>query len=311
MNVYLSKKIGVYLPKIKITNEDISKKFPEWTSDNINEKVGIEKRHHIDKDEDTITMAINACNSFFTYNSQISKNSIDYIILITSSPRNVLPTSACFIQNKLELKKNIGAIDINLGCSGYVYGLDLAKALVNSKQYNNILLITSESYSKYINSNDKGNLTIFGDGATCSLVTSEQIKESWIIGNSTLGTDGSGYDKLIVENNQLNMDGKAVFNFTASKVVDELKKFLNQDFIVNKEKTYVFHQANSFMINYMRKKLKIDKQDFVINMKEKGNTVSSTIPFALSELKNNKELIILAGFGVGLSWGFITLNENL
>lgn len=301
---YLNSTIGTYLPKNVLSNEDLSKRFPEWPSEKILAKIGISERHIVEG-EDVVDMSEKACNDLFA-KLNFDKSKIDYLILITSSPRYSLPTSACILQNLIELPKSTGAIDINLGCSGFVYGVELANALIESKSKTNILLVTSETYSKYIDPSDKGNLSLFGDGATCTLITSEPLGDCWKIGKTQSGTDGSGYEKLIVKNQKLFMDGKSVFDFTANVVVSELKKFLytlNQ----NTPRDFIFHQANEFMLNYMRKKLGIHEDQFLIDFKDKGNTVSNTIPFVI----NSKGIIgndtVLAGFGVGLSWSFCEL----
>jgi 3-oxoacyl-[acyl-carrier-protein] synthase-3 len=225
------------------------------------------------------------------------------------------------------LKTSCGAFDFNLGCSGYEYGLAVAKGLIVSGIAKNVLLLTAETYTKYIHPEDKGNMTIFGDAATASLISTEGFAE---IGEFVLGTDGSGAEGLIVKtkgarnpnvtgnkvedengnvkwDDHLFMDGKAIFDFTSEAVpamTEELlkKENLKQDNI----DLWVFHQANKYMINYLRKLMCIDKDKFYVFMDKVGNTVSSTIPIALAEAKKEGKLhgnVLLAGFGVGLSWG--------
>lgn len=301
---YLNSTIGTYLPKNILSNEEISERFPEWPAEKILSKIGISERH-IAKGEDILDMAEKACNDLFA-KLNFNKSKVDYLILVTSSPRYALPTSACILQNLIGLSNNTGAIDINLGCSGYVYGVELANALIESKTKNNILLVTSETYSKYIDSSDKGNLSLFGDGSTCTLITSNPLESCWEIGKTQSGTDGSGYEKLIVKDQKLFMDGKSVFEFTASVVVNELKKFIyNLD--QKTPKDFIFHQANEFMLHYMRKKLGILENQFLIDFKDKGNTVSSTIPFVINSKGVISNETVLAGFGVGLSWSFCQL----
>ena len=300
--------IGTYLPKVTLNNNEISKKFPEWSSEGIFEKIGIKSRH-LAIEEDSLDMAEMACHDFFK-KSSFKKNTIDYLIFVTSSPRFKLPTSACLLQDKLNLTNGVGAIDVNLGCSGYVYGLELAKALIDSGIKKNVLLVTSETYTKLIDQQDKGNISLFGDGATCSLVSSDDNqKNSWKIGRTTSGTDGSGYDKLIVRDNEkLYMDGKAVFEFTSNTVVQELKRF-TENLKHPEDSSFIFHQANAFMLNYMRRKLNISSERFYVDFEDKGNTVSSTIPFVISSKGDIQKSLILVGFGVGLSWAFCELQS--
>jgi len=215
----------------------------------------------------------------------------------------------------------------NQGCSGFIYGLLLAKGIVHSKIASNVLLITSETYSKHIHPKDKGNRTIFGDAAAATLISSEGFAK---IGNFDTGTDGSGANNLIVKtgglrnklqtgditfdesgnpisSDHLYMNGGEIFNFTSHAVPLLVEKVLIKNNIKSNDvDLYVFHQANKYMINYLRKLLDIDKDKFYIFMEKVGNTVSSTIPIALHEAQKENLLhgnILIAGFGVGYSWG--------
>lgn len=328
MKVYI-KDIAYYLPTEVLTNEHIASQFPEWSADKVANKVGITERHIAAENETATDMAYQAAERLFTQG--IDRNTVDFIILCTQSPDYFLPSSACILQDRLGLSKNCGAFDFNLGCSGYEYGLAIAKGLIVAGIAKNILLLTSETYTKYLHPQDKGNRTIFGDGASATLVSTEGFAE---IGAVVVGTDGSGAENLIVrslgaKNKQLMADehydedgtiisgdhlymhGGNVFNFTTDVVppmVDELleKSNLQHDDV----DLWVFHQANKYMINYLRKLLDIDKDKFYIFMEKVGNTVSSTIPIALYEARKENRLhgnILLAGFGVGLSWGGVML----
>ena len=254
-------------------------------------------------------------------------------MLCTQSPDYFLPTTACIVQDKLGLPKSIGALDFNLGCSGYIYGLSLARALVVSGTAKNVLLITAETYTKYIHPKDKVNRTIFGDAATASLISETGFAE---IENFTFGTDGSGWEQLIVRNgaiknrfekgsdiyegeafqkndDNLFMNGGAIFNFTATVVPELVQKTLEANNLTPEQiDTYIFHQANRYMLSYIRKKMEIPEEKFFLFMEKTGNTVSSTIPIALHEYirTGNKKpsKVLLAGFGVGLSWGGTVLH---
>ncbi|WP_341226334.1 ketoacyl-ACP synthase III [uncultured Arcticibacterium sp.] len=312
------KAISYYLPETILTNEELVKEFPEWTVEKVAKKVGISQRHIAAKDEFVSDMAVSASKKLFTEN-KIDPSEIDFVLLCTQSPDYFLPTTACLVQDRLGIPKTAGALDFNQGCSGYVYGLALAKGLVAAGIAQNILLITSEVYSKHIQASDKGNRTIFGDAASASLISTDGFAE---IGEFELGTDGSGYEDLIVKNggmkstklgddsaeDYLYMNGSAVFNFTIAAVpglIDgTLKK--NGEESVSGIDWFVFHQANSFMLNHLRKKVGIEKENFLMHMQNCGNTVSSTLPIVLKEHKHSfksGDKIVLAGFGVGYSWG--------
>lgn len=328
------KAIEYVYPKNKISNEDLSKIFPDYDFSKFEAKVGIKNRYWV-KEETAVDLAVEACEKLFnTYD----RDEIDYILYCTQSPEYFLPTTACILQNKLGLKRNIGALDFNLGCSGFTYGVSLAKGLITSGQVKNVLVVTAETYSKYLHPLDRSNRAIFGDAATATLISFDEIDG---IGEFLFGTDGSGYDKLIVKNgggrfpfdqnaseiiygtdntytdNHLYMDGPEVFNFTSEVIPDFTKEIVAKNNIkIEDVDQYVFHQANAFMLNFMRKRLKIASDHFFVDLEDGGNTVSCTIPIALkkySQTINEMQNVIVVGFGVGLSWcgGLIKINSKL
>lgn len=322
MQIAKIKGISYYLPENVLDNNELNKNFPEWSVDKISSKTGIFKRHIASEDEFTSDMAVEASLKLFKeYN--VSPSEIDFILLCTQSPDYFLPTTACIIQNRLNIPTTAGAMDFNLGCSGYIYGLALAKGLVNSKIAKNILLITSETYSKFINPNDKSNRTIFGDGASATLISTDGFAD---ILDFELGTDGSGGENLIVKNgackyptsnsidDNLYMNGPEIFNFTSKSVPSLVEFTLNKNnLLIEDINMFVFHQANKYMLNFLRKKIGISEDRFYINLEEYGNTVSSTIPIALKEAMNENKLngnVMLTGFGVGYSWGSCVLKIN-
>jgi 3-oxoacyl-[acyl-carrier-protein] synthase-3 len=327
MKAYI-KGISYYLPEKVVTNEDLVAQFPEWSVNKIISKIGISERHIAAPGETAADMAIIAAEKLISEYG-VDKSTIDYIILVTQSPDYFLPTTACVIQDKLGLPTSIGAIDVNLGCSGFVYGLSLAKGLVLGEMAENILLITSETYSKHIHPKDKGNRTIFGDAAAATLISTNGFAE---IKKFCFGTDGRGAENLIVKTggarcqNRLNdlsfdesgnpkssdylfMDGAEILNYTLDYfpplVVDTLyRNNMQQDEI----DLFVFHQANKYIMELLRKKMKIDESKFYRFYETVGNTVSSTIPIALKEALNDETLngnlnVLLAAPGLGYSWG--------
>lgn len=319
MKAYL-KALTYYLPEQILSNEQLVEEFPEWTVEKVANKVGIHQRRISGPEEFASDLAIKAAEKLFTEEG-IDRESIDFILLCTQSPDYFLPTTACIVQDKLGIPTSAGALDFNQGCSGYVYGLALAKGLIAGGIAKNILFITSEIYTKHIHPSDKGNRTIFGDAASASIISTEGFA---VIGDFELGSDGSGYGDLIVRNggmkspkveidqevnfdNHLYMDGAAVFNFTLEAVPKLIEGCLTK----NDEKLeaidwFIFHQANAFMLKHLRKKIGIPEEHFLMHMQDCGNTVSSTLPIVLKEHKNsfkNGQKILLAGFGVGYSWG--------
>ena len=327
MNAYI-KDIAYYLPKTEVTNEAIVRDFPEWSVEKIALKVGVDKRHVAAEDETALNMAIKAAERLYQ-NENIKKEDIDFLLFCTQSPDYKLPTSACIIQHQLGLRKDIGALDFNLGCSGYVYGLSLAKGLICSGIAKNVLLLTGETYSKHLHPRDKGNRTIFGDAASATVISTSGIAK---IGNFSLGTDGSGAENLIIKSggmrcpekqndlwfdengnpvssDYLYMNGSEIFTFTLDNVPPLVEDVLLRNTITKDEiDLYVFHQANKYMLNFLRKKIKIGSERFYICLSEYGNTVSNTIPIALFNAIDDKTIsgkfkVMLAGFGVGFCWG--------
>lgn len=322
------KAISYYLPYYELSNDVIEKEFPEWNIDKIAEKTGINSRYIAAENETSGDMAVKAAEKLFEEHD-IDKSTIDYLILCTQSPDYFLPTTACIIQEELGLKTSIGAFDINLGCSGFVYGIGLAKGLIFSDQAKNILFITSETYSKFIHPKDKSNKTIFGDAATATLISSEVGFAE--IGNFEYGTDGKGAENLIVKNGGLKnkktnkkalldeygnyysddylyMNGPEIFLFTLDSVPRLVDNTLQKNKLLKENiDLFILHQANKFMLDSLKKKCKIQDEKFYIHLNNCGNTVSSTIPIALYHAQKEKNLkqnnnILLAGFGVGYSW---------
>jgi 3-oxoacyl-[acyl-carrier-protein] synthase-3 len=258
---------------------------------------------------------------------------IDYLLFCTQSPDYFLPTTACIMQDRLGIPRSAGALDFNLGCSGYIYGLGLAKGLIETGQAKNVLLITAETYSKFIHPGDKSVRTLFGDAAAATLVQAKDIDEE-VIGPFAYGTDGRGAKNLIVPNgglrspigevkaeviedesgnlrseNNLFMNGSEVFTFTLLTVPKAVKGLMAKaESSIEDIDLFVFHQANKFMLEHLRKKCKIPEDKFYLAYSKFGNTVSSTIPIALKEALDDGTLkpgmkVMLVGFGVGYSWG--------
>lgn len=318
------KGISTYFPEKKVTNDDIVARFPEWSSQKILDKIGIKERFVASENEFSSDMATHAVKNLLA-EYQIDKSKIDFLIVCTQSPDYLLPTTACLVQENVGLPQSCGAIDINQGCSGYIYGLSLADGLIASGNFKNVILVTADTYSKYVHSSDKGNISIFGDAATATLISSEG---DYKIGKFTLGTDGSGKENLILKNsgarqqkslnfddldNFLQMKGNKIFTFVMRYVPPMLlENIALNNLKINEIDLFVFHQANTFILESLRKEMQIPSEKFVLEMLLYGNTVSSTIPIALKEHlskfpeKPNK-ILQLAGFGVGYSWGAVCL----
>lgn len=293
----------------------------------LSKKTGIHRRHIAAADETPLDMAQKAIEQLFS--KGIDRTHIEFLLFCTQTPDYILPTSACILQDRLGLSKSCGALDFNLGCSGYVYGLSLAKGLIESGQVRNVLLVTAEAYSKHITATDTSNRSLFGDAATATFI--EQDPDHSGIEQFVFGTDGSRYDKLIVKSggarhprhteptsltqaSSLYMDGPAISEFALEVVPQVVETILaNCNLQKNAIDYYVFHQANKFMLEFIKSKCELLDLPVWNYMAEYGNTVSNTIPIALADLVKHtdaKQLkkVMLIGFGVGLSWAGCLVN---
>lgn len=315
--------IAVYYPNRLETNAELHAQFPEWDIPLIEEKTGIAQRHIAATNETASDLAVAAAEKLFAENN-INRQSIDYLILCTQTPDYPLPTTACLIQDRLGLKTHCGAIDMNLGCSGFVYAVSLAQGLIFSGQAKRILILTAETYSKYIDSNDRSLRTIFGDAAAATLIES---KPEPSLSGFRFGTDGSGADTLLVADggardaesalkprhrkrwkSRLYMDGPSLISFTVTAVPQLVREMLaDAKLEMSHIDLFLMHQATDKMLSQLQVALNVDQNRLPIRLKYCGNTVSSTLPILIHDLRQSGELhpgmqTLMVGFGVGWSW---------
>lgn len=322
--------IDFHLPEQTLSTAELSAQFPEWSVEKIDKKTGIRTRHIAGPEECASDLAVAAAQKLFA-SGACQPGDIDYILLCTQSPDYFLPTTACLVQDRLGIPTTAGALDFNLGCSGYIYGLGLAEGLIATGQASNVLLLTAETYTKFLHPGDRSVRTIFGDAAAATLLTATEAEQ---LGPFLYGTDGRGGPHLIVptgagrkprtaessvaqedpsgnvrSTDNLYMDGAEVFNFTLQAVPQAVNGLLTKaSLAVDNIDLFVFHQANQYMLEHLRKRLQLPPEKFVVSMADCGNTVSSTIPIALKNIQDEGRLqpgmtLMLVGFGVGLSWG--------
>lgn len=324
--------ITSYLPPATLTNDQLAAEFGgDWTAEKILTKTGIDVRHVCTAEECASDLGVAAAKKLFS-SGACSPEDIDFLLFCTQSPDYFLPTTACLAQARLGLRVDSGAIDINQGCSGFVYGLAMAKSLVESGTANNVLLITAETYSKFINHKDRSVRAIFGDAGAATLVVGVEGSRDFI-GPFVFGTDGRGAKELIVpagaarkppssmtaivkevesgnsrSEQNLYMNGPEIFAFTLRVVPSMVGDLLKKSRLGFEEvDRFVFHQANKFMLDHLQAKLKIPDAKFSMHLRSCGNTVSCTIPLALESDREAGRLassnrVMLVGFGVGLSW---------
>ncbi|APA68897.1 ketoacyl-ACP synthase III [Janthinobacterium sp. 1_2014MBL_MicDiv] len=322
--------VAYHLPQAILTNAALEQEFSDWPAQKILDKTGIAQRHIAAPDETASDLAYHAAEKLFATHD-IARADIDFLILCTQAPDYLLPSSACVLQQRLGLPTSCGALDINLGCSGYVYALAMAKGLVESGIRKKVLLLTADTYSKYINARDRSVRTLFGDAAAASVIAGGAPEQA--LGPFVLGTDGSGANNLIVpaggmrtarsaatasetedasgnwrSQDDLFMDGAQIVQFTLGAVPRTMQELLTAAGKTLDDIDHViFHQANKFMLDALRRKIRIPEDKFVIEIDTVGNTVSSTIPIAIARARASGRIrpgdtALLLGFGVGYSW---------
>lgn len=315
--------IAVHLPEKVETNNQLQAQFPQWDLSLIEEKTGIRQRHIAAEGETSSDLAVAAAQKLFAERS-IDPASIDFLLFCTQTPDYPLPTTSCLIQDRLGLSTSCGALDFNLGCSGYVYGLAMADGLIQSGAAKRILFLTAETYTKYIDANDRSLRTIFGDGAAATLITAEDERSLW---GFQFGSDGSGADMLLVGDggsrspddaikprhrkrwkSRLYMDGPSLINFTVDAIPKLIDEILEKQGLSDADiSQYLMHQATWKMLDQLRQRMGIEPERIPIELADLGNTVSCTLPILIDQLRKSDRLDsesvnMLVGFGVGLSW---------
>ncbi len=324
--------IAVHFPERVETNEQLQAEFPHWDLPLIEQKTGIRARHIAAPNESASDLAVAASQKLFQ-DYDVDPQSIDFVLLCTQTPDYPLPTTACLIQDRLGLPESCGALDFNLGCSGFVYGMAVAEGLIQSGAARNVLLLTAETYSKYIDSDDRSLRTIFGDAAAATLV---RASEQPSLSGFRFGTDGSGADTLMVAEggaketspqvlkprhrkrwkSRLYMDGPSLLSFTVVAVPKLIKEVLQAAQLDASDVTYyLLHQATRKMLEQLQASLGVDDQKLPIRLEDYGNTVSSTIPILINELRTENRIPVgsnhlLIGFGVGWSWAGCAWRET-
>ncbi len=323
--------IASYIPEQTESNDDLAAQNPNWDMDVIFEKTGIRTRHIAAPEQCVSDLGVEAAERLFSQHD-IDRDSIDYLLFCTQTPDYPLPTTACLVQDRLGLRTSIGALDYNLGCSGYVYGLSLADGLIRSEVARKVLLITSETYSKYVHSTDRSLRTIFGDGATATLV---EAADQPSMGHFVFGTDGSRADTLMVTDggscpperamkprkrkrwpSRLYMDGPELLQFALGVIPKAVEQVLAKAGQGREDVDYyLMHQATSHLLEHVRARMGLEREELPVELAEYGNTVSCTLPILIESMRNGERLTpgrqsVMVGFGVGLSWAACLWTET-
>lgn len=303
------------------TNLDLERLYPAWNMSSVVSKTGVRQRHVAGPGECASDLAY-AAGVKLLDRGVVPRSAIDGLIVCTESPDYLLPPNATLLQHRLGLPKSVAAFDFTLACSGYVYGLAICKAFIEAGILENILLVTCDTYSKYIRPDDRGPRTLFGDAAAATLVRAGDRG----IGEMDLATDGSGAESFILRSRgcrngaghepgctsateYIQMDGLAVLTFVKKEIPAFTRKLLSKAHLdLSAIDLFIFHQASKVALDQLRAALGIPCHKTFSNLENLGNTVSSSIPIAIydawraGKLKPGM-LTLLVGFGVGLSWG--------
>jgi 3-oxoacyl-[acyl-carrier-protein] synthase-3 len=312
------KGIASSVPNKKINNVDLSQVYGDKETLKLIASIGVDTRYVVDNNTLSSDLCLHSAQRLIGELEWDPKD-VGAIIFVSQTADYQLPATACILQDALGLNTNSMAFDINLGCSGYVYGLQVASSLVSSG-IQKVLLLVGDTISKLVKPGDRSTELLFGDAGTA---TALEYQENQLI-HFELGSDGAGWESIVARNqisstatrgsncSFLEMKGGEVFTFTLKRVPALVKQFLQQ---LNLESSdvdvCVFHQANHFMLKHLAKKSKLEIDQVAISIDEFGNTSCASIPVTLCSRKRDRyEKTLLVGFGVGLSWGAVLCNLN-
>lgn len=301
--------IAAYIPEKRISNYARLDQF-EITEAFINGKIGVKSIALKDDEDDTSDLCVKAYKRLIS-KVRLNIDDIDVAVVITQNPDTNIPHTSAIVHGKLGLPESCACFDISLGCSGFVYGLNIIQSLMQANNFRKGLLFTADPYSKIVDRNDKNTSLLFGDAATVTLISGEPL---YTLDDAAFGTIGKDFKSLISLGNKLYMNGRAIYNFTVTNIPKNIKAFLKKsDTTEAAIDKFIFHQGSKHIVDSLTKELKLDKHKVVFDISEYGNTVSSSIPIILEkELLNssNKQLLI-CGFGAGLSWSIGMLRKNM
>ena len=312
--------IEYYLPELVVKNEDIKDEFPNWSIDKLSQKTGVFSRHIASKSETAYDFSLVACKKLREY---IDFKDVDGIIYCTQSPNYIMPSNSFLLHRDLGLDEGVFCYDFNHACTGFIYCLQMAQAYMKASMASKILIVTSDTYSKYIKKDDRSTRLLFGDGAAATIVTREETGTGII--DMEICSNGKNWDKFFLKSKAsleytgserdqyIFMNGFAVWSFINSRVPTQIEKIVKRNQLELLDIDLIIpHQASMMTIETIIKKLKIKKEKIFINIENRGNTVSASIPIALKDAMLAKKVsrgmtLILSGFGVGLSYGTILL----
>lgn len=302
--------VGTYVPDNIVTNVDLEKNV-DTTDEWIRTRTGIEERRIARDDMDTSTMAIMAAEKAIN-DAALVASDIDLILVATATPDHPFPSVACMVQEALGVK-NVPAMDISAACSGFIYALVTAKQFIETNAYKHVLVIGSEKFTKTLDWSDRNTCVLFGDGAG-AVVLGEVSPDKGIL-SFELGADGTGGSYLFIDSKtgKIGMNGREVFKFAVRQMPESSLNVVKKAGLAKEDVDFLIpHQANIRIIDAAREKLGLEKEKVSTTVKKHGNTSAASIPLALfTEIQNGKindgDVIVMVGFGGGLTWGSVCL----
>jgi 3-oxoacyl-[acyl-carrier-protein] synthase-3 len=300
-------RIATYLPETRRSNAALAGQFGVDEAF-LRQKIGVLERRERAEGQETSDLALAALEDLLA-RSKVPRESIDALIVVTQTPDHCLPHVSAIVHGKGQLSNHCAAFDVSLGCSGYVYGISILQAFLAANGGLRGVLITADPYSKVVDPADKNTALLFGDAATATLIGPEPVFSA---GPFRFGTHGAMYEALICRDGVLHMNGREIFNFTATAIPGEVDKLLAAAALTKENvDCFLFHQGSKYIVETIARRAHIPLEKVRIGIEETGNTVSSSIPLLLQrELdEGSNSVILLSGFGVGLSWGSCILKR--
>lgn len=328
--------VSYHLPEKVVSNLDLMQEHPDWDMRKLESKTGINSRHVAADGETAFDLGLKACIKLIA-DHDLEKDSIDAVIFCTQTPDYVMPYNASLLHGALGLRSDVRAFDVSLACSGYTYCLDIARGMAATNAAKNILIVTADTYSKLIHSGDRSVRALFGDGAAATLLRAVPMEECGVI-DVSCGTHGPSHNRFIVEaggfrmpksvdtkktvrdvngnvrsQEHIRMDGLGVLSFFNSKIPGDITGLLTRNQLRTDDvDCFIFHQASEMALEALQKALRLKDEQVIRAFSDTGNLVSASIPTALARAQaqgkiGRGNLLVLSGFGVGLSWANILM----
>lgn len=292
--------IASYVPEGRASNLDLMERF-EVDEAFLRGKLGVITRSVRGADEDTSDLALRALEALLA-KTRVATSDIDALVVVTQNPDGNLPHVSGLVHGRAKLAPSCAAFDVSLGCSGYVYGLSILQSFLASNGLRRGVIITADPYSKIVDPEDKNTVLLFGDAATATLVGPEP---QLACGPFVFGSQGDLTGALVCKDGVLRMNGREVFNFAATTVPGNIAALFEKAGVAKEDvDSFIFHQGSRYIVDTLTRRLGLDASKVRIDMEETGNTVSSSIPLLLEKELDDptSHLLVLSGFGVGLSW---------